>query len=133
MNQLSKPTCVSPASCDGASEVKKARTFEPPVDILETPQDLQILVNVPGVQADEVQVDVDQGILTIRAGSGKEEAPGSGFLLQEFGRGVYVRRFRVGNALDTAAIQAKLESGVLRVSLPKKDEARPLKITVDGA
>ncbi len=110
---------------------REGRYFEPPVDIYETADALTLVADVPGVEAEDVETDLKDSLLTITArvrGLEEKWRP----LHQEYGVGHYLRQFRLGQQIDQAKITAQLKDGVLTLTLPKADAARPRKIKVQA-
>jgi HSP20 family protein len=105
--------------------------FTPSVDILELPEELVLLVDLPGVKPDGVTVDFERGELTVRAR--REPAPRSGRgLVEEFEAGDYHRAFLISQEVAGDKIAAELKNGVLTVHLPKAAAAMPRRIAVKG-
>lgn len=114
-----------------------ARGLSPNVDIVEKDDCYQLITDLPGYKKDEVDVDLHDGVLSIRAEhseSSSEEKKEDGYtiLRSERHSGHYERRFTVGDAVDTTGVSAALENGVLTVNLPKasQKEPAPKKISV---
>ncbi len=108
--------------------LRGGRTFMPPVDIAETDSELLVYADMPGVEADAIDIRFDNGELVIH---GKVTAPEDrDYLLQEYGLGDYYRTFAVYESIDPDHIEATYKDGVLTVRLPKAPEARPKKIAV---
>lgn len=107
-----------------------APTFIPDVDIWEDEAAIHLVADMPGIDENNVDIDLDRDVLTIQ-GSYKLEAP-EGFSLayQEYRSGHYERSFRLGNDIDRDNIEANVNNGVLRLELPKSKEAQPRKIEV---
>ena len=103
--------------------------FTPAVDIYETEKELVLLADLPGVEADGLEVDLKDDYLTIvgRTTSAQEEGES---LLEEYRTGSYFRNFLVTDAVDQSAITASLADGVLKVTLPKAAKAIPRKIPI---
>lgn len=100
----------------------------PPVDIYEKADALTVLADLPGVPPEGLSIDVENGILTIE---GKVSAGDTGMLLgQEFDLTSFFRQFRVAETIDTDKIRATLKDGVLNLTLPKAERAKPRKIAV---
>lgn len=104
------------------------RAIRPAVDIYETEEGLNLLADLPGVDKDGLSIDLDQGVLTLR---GDVEDTGRGKSLhQEFVLGSYYRRFTLPRELDFDKVSAELKDGVLRLSMPKSEAAKPRKIDI---
>lgn len=102
--------------------------MSPAVDIFETADGLTVLADVPGVTKDGLDIDVDDKILTIR---GSVSVPRrEGVISEEFGMMNYFRQFRLSDEVDQSKINASLDKGVLTLTLPKAEHARPRRIEV---
>jgi HSP20 family molecular chaperone IbpA len=113
-----------------AEQTESRPRYVPPADIYEKEDGLVLLLDMPGVAEKDVEVKLEDGVLTIW-GRVEDSAPGDRrALLREYGVGDYQRAFTVNEAVDVNAIAAELHNGVLRVFLPRAEEARPRKIPV---
>jgi HSP20 family protein len=116
-------------------ERAKARPFSAPaIDILESAQEVRLLVDLPGVAEDDVTLDLDREELTIAAvrrpnGGRPEGQPVHG----ERAVGELRRVVRFSPDIDRARVQAQLAHGVLTVTLPKLEEVRPRRIALGSA
>lgn len=116
----------------GAEHTRSGRCYRPHVDILEQADELLVLADVPGAKGDKIDVNFEDGNLTIHAGVEPREDEGREFLLQEYGVGDYCRTFRVSEAIDAGKIRASYADGVLTLHLPKAEATKPRKISVDA-
>jgi len=86
--------------------------------------------DLPGVSADTIDLDVERNVLTVRA-----ERPGrensEEMLAAERPRGVFSRQLFLGDTLDTEAIEASYDAGVLSLRIPVAEKAKPRKITIN--
>jgi HSP20 family protein len=105
-------------------------TYEPAVDIWESDEELVLLADVPGVSNDDVEIDLHDDVLTIDARVSPNDYEGLRPLYSEYNVGNYHRRFNLGETIDQSKISAALEEGVLKVTLPKREKAKPRKIKV---
>ena len=100
-------------------------------DIRETDNSYELDVDLPGFQKDEVQVELEDGYLTIRAEKGldKDEKDDQGrYIRQERYAGAMSRSFYVGDGVTVDDMKAKFEDGILQISVPKTTvEALPKK------
>ncbi len=94
---------------------------KPQVDIYETADELVLLADLPGVQDDALQLEVERGLLTLEAAAGSLEEP------SVYG---FYRQFRISERIDAAAGTAALKDGVLTLKLPKSEAAKPKRIEV---
>lgn len=114
----------------GAEATRPGRTFAPAVDIFETDEAITVLADMPGVRADGLTVDLRENVLTIDGRIADVEGTKEQILLREYETGDFRREFRVTNLIDQERIDATLTDGVLRLTLPKAEAARPRKIEV---
>jgi HSP20 family protein len=107
-----------------------ARVFLPDTDIFETEQALTILVEMPGVSKDSVEVGVENDVLTITGRIDFSKYEGLQPLYTEYNIGNYRRSFQLSSKIEQDGIKAVLEEGVMTLVLPKAEKARPRRITV---
>ena len=114
-----------------------ARSFEggpgwtPAVDIFEDKESIQVRAELPGVKTEDVKVDVENNVLTLR-GERKlehEDKQDSYHRIERF-YGSFTRQFMLPRTVDAEHIDAQLKEGVLTVRLPKKSEVKPRAIAV---
>ncbi len=108
---------------------KSGPVFIPAVDIYETDEALTLMADLPGVNVDQVDIDLEDDVLTITAEANESEL-GKRTLLAEYETGRYHRKFRIGQLIDKEKIAAKMKDGVLELILPKIGPAQPRKIEV---
>lgn len=101
------------------------------VDIREVGEDIVIEAEVPGLTRDDIEISVENGVLTI-SGQYKpaEESNGGCYHLRERNAGSFSRSFRLPPTSDLDKVEASLQNGVLTLTVPTREEARPRKITV---
>jgi HSP20 family molecular chaperone IbpA len=106
---------------NGDGEITRApeRHVRPPVDIYETPDALAVIADMPGVSKENLQVQVDEGMLTIQ-GKAARAVPGDPIYL-EFDPTGFFRQFELSEDIDTENINAELKHGVLTLRLPKTE------------
>jgi HSP20 family molecular chaperone IbpA len=113
-------------------EVMKTRDEErymsPPVDIFETDDSLMVVADLPGVKKSDLDIRVDEGILTIK-GKTSYDRP-SNLLRGEFDLLNHYRQFKLSEDIDQEKISAELNQGVLTINLPKAEKAQPKQIAV---
>jgi HSP20 family protein len=102
-----------------------------PLDIEENEDNYVIKASVPGFAPEDVKIEVEDGLLTIRAEhEGEDEQGREGWYLRERFAGTVERRLRLGKSINSEAIEAEMEHGVLTLTLPKVEEAKPKLIEV---
>src|SRR5688572_11124449 len=103
----------------------------PAMDVLENDNEYLLIADVPGVTAKDVQIELHNGELTIRA------AVGRGFGVDLFSGGrttcEYARRFHIPSGIELDKVGAELNSGVLKLRIPKSAERKPRQIPVNVA
>jgi HSP20 family molecular chaperone IbpA len=104
--------------------------FTPSVDIFETDHEITLLADMPGVSADNLTIDLRENILTLTGEVAPFEDANEEDILIEYEIGKYHRQFNLSSLIDQSKIDAKLNDGVLRLSLPKVKKATPRKIAV---
>ncbi len=119
-----------PAFGDEESRVVTSQ-WVPPVDIIEESDRFVLRADVPGVKPEDIEVTVENGMLTIK-GERKEEHDErkEGYRRIERVHGTFYRRFSLPDTADLDRIQAKDRNGVLEVVIPKKQEVQPRRIAV---
>ena len=107
---------------------ENTRYFAPPVDIYEEKDKLVVIADVPGADKDSVNVDVEKGVLTLQAVSKV-----NGFddpVYSEYEMMNYYRQFELSEEVDVEKISAELKNGVLSLTLPKVEKAKPRQIEI---
>ena len=114
------------------TEPQSNRPWSPLVDIYETDNELVLKADVPDVDLKDIDVRVENQTLTI-AGERKFEKQdsGKGYHRMERSYGNFVRSFAVPSAFDTEKISAAFHNGVLTVTLPKKEAAKPRQVKIE--
>ena len=108
-----------------------AAAWLPPVDIVETPEALELRADMPGLKASDLDIKVENGVLTIR-GDRKDEDESKGATYHTYERryGSFARSFALPKLVDAENVKARYVDGVLTVTLAKKPEAKPKAIQV---
>jgi HSP20 family molecular chaperone IbpA len=116
----------------GVERTRAQRAFVPRVDIYETEDAIAVMADMPGVDAESLDISLEQSVLTINGLVDPTAPEGYALAYAEYRTGDYVRSFTLSNQIDQSAIEASIKDGVLRLHLPK---VRPTtkKITVSAA
>jgi HSP20 family protein len=125
---------ASDTTLERQNETEQTRSgefYRPAVDILELADELVVHADVPGASSDGIDINFEDGSLTIYA-KVADRPPTGPVLLREYGVGDFRRTFRVSEQIDASRISAQYHDGVLTLHLPKADRARPRKIQVQG-
>ena len=107
-----------------------ARVFLPEADIYESPDALSVVLEMPGVEKSNVQVRVEDGVLSVEGRVDLSKYQGLLPLYTEYNIGHYARSFRLSSKIDQNNIAAEMKDGVLSLKLPKVEEAKPRSIQV---
>ncbi len=107
-----------------------ARIFLPMSDIYEAPNALSVILEMPGVEKSNVSVHVENGVLNVEGRLELGKYQGLVPLYTEYNVGHYARSFRLSSKIDQSKIAAEMKDGVLFLTLPKIEEAKPRAIKV---
>ena len=106
------------------------RYVVPPVDVFENESSITLLADLPGVTREHLQVRVDGDNLVLEAVASTAGPQDMELVYGELQSPAYRRQFTLSRELDTQRIDAQLRDGVLRLTIPKAEEARPRRIQV---
>jgi len=114
-----------------ADEDRLRGSWSPAVNILEKKDAIVITADLPGLKAEEVEITVDNGVLTIRGERRLEEAAdGETYHRVERVYGMFERTFTLPNSVDVNRIDAKFRNGEMVITLPKREESKPRAVKV---
>ncbi len=102
----------------------------PGVDIFETKDGYVLHAEMPGVNKEGLEITLEGNEITITGNRSEESFPGEP-LFRESRHAAYRRVFELDPAIDTGKISAKMEQGILMLTLPKSEKVKPRKITVE--
>jgi HSP20 family protein len=88
---------------------------------------------MPGVKSEHLDINFEDGVLTLQGKAEPRYSEQANFLLCEYGIGDFYRTFRVSEQIDSGKIHAEFTNGVLTIHLPKAQQAKPRKIAVRAA
>ena len=86
--------------------------------------------DLPGVDADDLDITVEHQVLTVKAQRTFEDNVGANWMLRERPTGIHSRSVRLGDRLDAGQVAASYDNGVLTITIPIREEAKPQKIDV---
>lgn len=113
------------------AEAASLSRFAPPVDVFEDAEGVTVTVEVPGVDPRSLEVKVENGTLAVTGERKLERADRrEGYHRVERSYGAFVRSFTLPPTVDTEKVKAENKNGVLRVFLPRREETKPKKISV---
>ena len=107
------------------------RTYLPVTDIFETDQALTVVLEMPGVGKDAVDVSVEDDVLTIDGRIDYSKYEGLQPVYTEYNVGHYARSFQLSSKIEQRNIHAELKDGVMTLVLPKAEKAKPRKIKIN--
>lgn len=115
-------------------QTRPGRAYVPDVDIREDEHALWLWADMPGVEQDQVEVELHDNVLRIEGRVSLKDYEGLTPVYTEYNVGNYLRRFTLSTAeqFDRDHISARLQNGVLEVELPKVEKAKPRRIPVSA-
>jgi len=127
MKVIEKQALASPAE-----QTKPGPVFTPNVDIFETEKAITLLVDMPAVKVEELNVDLRDDTLTLTGDVLPNVGTPGEKVYMEYETGRYYRQFSLSELIVQEKIDAKLSDGVLRLTLPKVEKATPRRIAVQA-
>jgi HSP20 family protein len=110
-----------------------ARTPWMPMDAVRRDDRLELRFDLPGVRPDSIDLTIEGHVLTVKAErSWESPEEGSDVLARERTHGTFTRRVRLGEALDADHVEARYDDGVLHVTVPVAETAKPHKIEIQS-
>jgi len=116
----------------GQEKTRAGRFFLPEVDIQELNDSLKLFADMPGVKQSDVEVTLNKGILTIVGTVSTDVYQKLSPLYTEYNVGNFFRQFELNEDVDAQLINASMKDGVLELTLPKSERARPRRIEVNA-
>jgi HSP20 family protein len=109
-------------------------TWAPEIDVFETPEKFTVILELPGMSTEDLDITVDDGVLTI-AGERKfySDVEEENFYRIERRHGAFQRRITLPQQCDVTKIDASMSDGLLKVEIPKTEAAKPRRIEVKTA
>lgn len=105
--------------------------WTPPTDLYETDGAYTVETELPGFHRDDIQVTVERGLLTVSGERGRREsARNASYHMRERPAGRFSRSFSLPSSIDAERVEASFDNGILRIRVPKSEEAKPRQIEV---
>jgi HSP20 family protein len=101
-----------------------------PMDAWRRGDEFVVELDLPGVRAEDVDLDVERNVLTVKAERPITDSPDIEMIAAERPRGVFSRQLILGDNLDTDRVSAEYDAGVLRLTIPVSEQAKPHKIEI---
>jgi HSP20 family protein len=119
---------------EGREESLTTSTFAPPVDVYEDEHNVALKIEVPGIDEKDIDVRIENNVLTVHGERNFEkEEKEENFRRVERQYGSFTRTFTLPTTVDAEKVSANYDKGILKISLPKKAEAKPKQIKVNVA
>ena len=118
---------------DTPETIGGGRIYRPLTDIVETDQGVSMMLEMPGVGSDDVEITLENRVLTIRGRVEPMPPENLELAYAEYDEGDFERAFTLSENFDPDRIEAEMRGGVLTLTLPRAPEAQPKRIAVKGA
>jgi HSP20 family protein len=109
-----------------------ARPAAMPMDAWQEGEEFVVALDLPGLAVDSVDIDVERNVLTVRAERKDPTGENTELIAAERPRGVFSRQLILGDALDTEAVKASYDAGVLTLRIPMAEKAKPRRIEIQS-
>jgi len=127
MDRLFEDSFVRPSRLIGDF----GETVMPALDIYQTPNEVVVKASLPGVKPEDINIDITGETLTIKGESkAEQEVKKEDYLYQERRYGIFSRSVALPSGLKTDKAEAAMEDGVLTLTIPKVEEAKPKRISI---
>lgn len=115
-----------------AEQTRTGAVFTPAVDIFESEAEITLLADMPGVTSENVTIDLHENELKVSGEVSPQGSENETYLLREYEIGRFHRHFTLSDRIDQGKINATMKDGVLRLTLPKVEKAKPRRIEVSS-
>lgn len=109
------------------------RAWAPACNVYEDEQGFCVQLAVPGMDAKGIEIVTEDGVLTARGERKPDASEGRTYLVREMGWSSFSRSFTIPSNVDPEKASASYKDGVLSIQLPKREEAKPRRITIESA
>ena len=103
----------------------------PKCNIIDYDASIDIVAEIPGLTKEDVSIKVEDGLLTLSGKSKEDQYKHAKFIKRELKHSSFKRSFKIGDSLDSNKIDATFEAGILTITIPKKEEAKPRTININ--
>ena len=106
-------------------------TVLPKVNVVETEEAFHLEAETPGMTQKDVSIEFHNGVLTLKGHREKDsQSDKNDYRIREFSKQSFARSFRLSDQIDSEKVAARMNQGILKVTLPKKEQAKPKKIEI---
>src|SRR3954453_18539784 len=131
MNRLFPPFFDTPTAGSGSGGNGGLRRWHPPMDLVETDGHFVLRADLPGVDENDVKVELEDNVLTISGERRHEqEVKKGGYYRIERATGSFARTLTLPDGVDADAVQASFDQGVLEVRIPKPEQRKPRRVAI---
>ncbi|MHA7141185.1 MULTISPECIES: Hsp20/alpha crystallin family protein [unclassified Arthrobacter] len=109
-----------------------ARPAAMPMDAWQENESFVVAFDLPGVDSNSIDLDVERNVLTVRAERSSSAPDGTELIAAERPRGVFSRQLILGDTLDTEKVKANYDGGVLTLRIPIAEKAKPRRIEIES-
>jgi len=113
--------------------LNRPAVWAPRCNVYEDEQRFVVEAVLPGMEAKEIAIQVEDGVLTLSGERKGEQKPERTYLVKEIGTGAFSRSFTLPTNVDQGKVVASYKQGVLVIELPKREETKPRRITIESA
>lgn len=117
---------------DRATEQLWNRPPAVPMDAVRRGSDVVVYFDLPGVDPDSIDLTVERNVLTLKADRRYQRSEGEEIIATERRQGTFTRQLFLGDTLDTGRVQASYDHGVLTVTIPVAETAKPRRVSISG-
>jgi HSP20 family protein len=131
MNRLFNTFFEAPSAANGGG-TGSLRRWVPATDLVETDEDFVLRADLPGLSGDDVNIELDDNVLTIKGERKAEhEERKEGYYRVERASGAFQRSLTLPDGVNPDAVKASFDRGVLEVRVPKPEERKPRKVAIN--
>ena len=129
-NLVEREVAKGPELAQRHEPTRGAPRYRPLVDILELPDELRVIADMPGAKADDIDIKLEKGMLTIHAKVEPRRPEDADYLIREYDVGDFYRVFELSENIDAEQISAEYVDGVLSLHLPKTEKKKPQAVKI---
>jgi HSP20 family protein len=130
MNELNTNQTTSDTGATNVSGKSMPLELTPAVDIVESKNGVTLLADMPGINKESLHIDIEKNVLSIKGSINLHTDEKLNATYMDVHAGTYTRQFTLGSELDSNAIEASLNNGVLKLFIPRTEQHKPRKIEV---